>query len=125
MRIDQDSQNGRIILHPHGTMDSLVYSQFLNAINQIQSQDCQALLIDLTDVTLVDSMILSGFTLAFRRLHAKGIPMALVNPQPYVLELLSLVKIQKVVPVFTSLENALCSDEHSQSTTENQVHLQA
>ena len=125
MRIDQESQNGRIILQPHGAMDSLVYSQFLNAINQIQSQDCQALLIDLTDVTLVDSMILSGFTLSFRRLHAKGIPMALVNPQPYVLELLSLVKIQKVVPVFTSLEDAFCSDEHAQPIPENPVHLQA
>jgi len=41
------------------------------------------------------------------------------------LELLSLVKIQKVVPVFTSLENALCSNEHAQPTPENPLHLQA
>ncbi len=125
MQIDQHSQNAAIILRPHGTMDSLVYTQFMSMINQINDPNCETVLIDLIDVYLVDSIMLSGFTQSFRRLNAKGISMALANPQPYVLELLNLVKIQRVVPVYASLDEALCAGHCSAPSPINQEPSQA
>lgn len=69
--------------------------------------DVEALIINLSEVEYCDSTGLSALLLAYRQMREYGAPVVLVGVQPTVFNLLKISQLDRVYPVFDTVEDAL------------------
>lgn len=69
--------------------------------------DVEALIVNLSEVEYCDSTGLSALLLAHRQMREHGAPVVLVGVQPSVLNLLKISQLDRVYPIFDSVEEAL------------------
>jgi len=109
MDILKEARNGVLILHPIGTLDFYIRSEFLKAVQEVRDEGFQRIIIDLGQVLYVDSIMLSACTITYRSLAAEKIQFGLANPQEFVREIFNLVDMDSLVPVFSSADEAVAS----------------
>ena len=109
MDILKEARNGILILHPIGTLDFYIRLEFLKAIQEARDEGFQRIIVDLGQVRYVDSIMLSACTKSYRSLAAEKIQFGLANPQEFVREIFNLVHLDSLVPVFSSVDEAVAS----------------
>ena len=109
MDILKEARNGILILHPIGPLDLYIRLEFLKAIQEVRDEGFQRIIVDLGQVRYVDSIMLSACTKSYRSLATEKIQFGLANPQEFVREIFNLVHLDSLVPVFSSVDEAVAS----------------
>ena len=89
-----------------------------------QEEGCKYIILDFTHVAWVDSAGLGKIFLTYHHLNRKKVKFGIVNPRPDVLELLNLVAIPSLVPIYNTVEEALAGLK-SQASDEQSAKLPA
>ena len=80
-----------------------------------QEAGCQSIILDFTHVAWVDSAGLGKIFLTYHHLNRKKVKFSIVNPRPDVLDLLNLVAIPSMVPIYKTVEEAVVGPESPSS----------
>ena len=90
-----------------GNFDFNAKQEFDLAVERAQEVKCSHIIIDLAQVPWIDSSGLGRLFLSFYQLQKKGIRFSIVRPSEQVRELLDMVEIQRLIPVYNSESEAL------------------
>ncbi len=63
------------------------------------------IVLDLAQVSFVDSSALGLLVISHQNLKNKKIPFCLVNPQTYVRQVLDLANVAKMIPIYRTLDD--------------------
>lgn len=77
------------------------------AILGAQEARARHIILDFSDVTWVDSTGLGKLLLTYHHLNRKKVGISIVNPKPEVREVLELVKLSQLVPIYPSIDDAV------------------
>lgn len=86
-----------------------------DALDQAIRTGAERIVVDLTGVTFVDSMILGVLLGATRRTRPLGTQMRIVVEDPHVRRIFELTLLDRVLPLYPSLELAVDRDDRSSS----------
>jgi anti-sigma B factor antagonist len=112
MHIDIAPQQQAVVIKPAATrVDVEVAGQFRAALLQVIEQGHRSLVVDLSDVTFIDSSGLGALVSALKRLKTEegSGDIRLANVQTPVVELLEIIRLQRVFSSYPSVEQAVSS----------------
>jgi anti-sigma B factor antagonist len=98
--------DGRHVIAVAGELDLYTTPQLVAELETLTPQGPEIVL-DLNEVSFVDSTALGAILLASRRLRQAGGTLALVCASPSTVKLLTLVGVDRVVPVYETTDAAL------------------
>jgi len=107
MMIHEATQNGACILEGSGRLDFNTRKEILNAIKSALASGSRHIVFNLKDVTFIDSSGLGILLLASKDCDQSKVCFSLCASEGYVKDVLALGRIQKQIPIFDSLEQAL------------------
>ncbi|MGI5359018.1 STAS domain-containing protein [Streptomyces sp. CA-252508] len=79
------------------------------AVGSLREQDVHRLLLDLSELTFMDSSGVNAFLRAQRGSRAGGGWVRLANPQPSVLRVIELVGLGEAIPLYPTVGDALAA----------------
>lgn len=85
----------------------LTATSLRDALTAAVAAQPRRLLIDMTELTFIDSGAMQMITGAYRILRAEGIPLALVHPTPPVARVLELLGVSQLIRVYDSVDEAV------------------
>lgn len=103
MNITQEKSDGQMLVHMEGRFDFGARKTFKDAMDQA-IKDEMPIVLDLAQVSFVDSSALGLLVISHQNLKSKKIPLCLVNPQVYVRQVLDLANIGKMIPIYQTFE---------------------
>ena len=109
MNITESFQNGVKVLRLSGKFDSQSRHEFQAAIGKAEQGGVRHIILNLQGVTFLDSAALGLLANMHRGFTAQGIHISLVNPQDYVKRVLELVKMDQLISMHTTEEQAMSS----------------
>lgn len=102
--LEEQTEDG-VVLEVHGEVDVASSGEVRERLRAAAEQGATKILVDLSDVTFIDSIAMAGIVGAQRRLPDGG-RLAIAAHHPYVLLVLEAVGLQHVVHVFPTREEA-------------------
>lgn len=84
-----------------------------DALDEAIQAGAGSMVVDMTGVTFVDSMMLGVLLGVTRRIRHSGVEMRIVVDDPHVRRIFELTLLDRVLPLYPSLELALDRDEPS------------
>ena len=112
MQIDISAQDPAVVIRPTtARVDVEVAGQFRAALLNVIEQGHRSLVVDMRDVTFIDSSGLGALVSALKRLRAQEREgdIRLANVQEPVVELLEIIRLQRVFSSYPSVEQAVLS----------------
>jgi anti-sigma B factor antagonist len=112
MQIDISPQEQTVVIKPTiARVDVEVAGQFRAALLQVIEEGHRSLIVDMSDVTFIDSSGLGALVSALKRLKAQEHDgdIRLANVQEPVVELLEIIRLQRVFSSYASVEQAVSS----------------
>jgi anti-sigma B factor antagonist len=107
LSIDQDHQDhGRAFVVPRGALDVNSSSQLRSALVETVEAGTDALVVDLREVTFVDSAGFSALMTAAKRLHARHGHLVLISTDESVVRMLRIMGLTDVMPLVGTPELA-------------------
>jgi len=103
MNITQKLSDGHVLVHMEGRFDFGARKTFKDAMDQA-IKDEMPIVLDLEQVSFVDSSALGLLVISHQNFKSKKIPLCLVNPQTYVRQVLDLANIGKMIPIYQTLD---------------------
>ena len=103
--ITSDVQN-TAILHAQGKIIGTIADQLQDEIEQQLQNGNNKLILDLTDVPLLDSTALGVIILAFQVVQRSGGKLVLLNPQKAVSSILEVTRLKSILEVYETEEAA-------------------
>ena len=103
MNITQKKSDGHVLVHMEGRFDFGARKTFKDAMDQA-IKDEMPIVLDLEQVSFVDSSALGLLVISHQNFKSKKIPLCLVNPQTYVRQVLDLANIGKMIPIYQTLD---------------------
>jgi len=107
MLIHQTTQNGNYILQSNGRMDFKARKAFQSATQAAHASEAHHIVVNLKDVSFIDSAGLALLLLAGKECIEKNVRFSLCQPQGYVNNILNVARVKTQFPVFDTLEEAL------------------
>ncbi len=107
MRIKQETVKDITVLHLAEDITYSVRGELRAAIERLCSEGCRQLILDLEEVTFLDSAALGLLALLSHQFKMMSGHLSLLNPQAGVREILTLSNMNRIVPIHDSLEEAL------------------
>ena len=107
-RVDKD----KVILNLSGRFDKTAKIGLEAAILGAQEIGSRHIILNLANVSWVDSAGLGKIFLTYHHLNRKKVRISIVDPKPQVKELLEMVNIPSIVPIYKTEEEAVSSDTH-------------
>ena len=104
-RVEEPLREDGFVLEVHGEVDIASSSQLRGRLRAAADAGASRILVDLGDVTFIDSIAMAAIVGTQRRLPPNG-RLALVAHHPYVLLVLEAVGLQHVVHVFPTRDEA-------------------
>lgn len=89
------------VIEPTGILDSTQVEEFTSQVNSVLERGVKTLLIDLKDVTFVDSSGLGGLVVALKKARSAGCTMYLCSINAQVRMLFELTSMDQVFKVFS------------------------
>jgi anti-anti-sigma factor len=86
-----------------GRFDFGARKTFKSALNEAMNER-MPIILDLGQVSFVDSSALGLLVIAHQNLKSKKIPFSLVNPQTYVRQVLDLANVAKMIPIYQTID---------------------
>lgn len=103
------------VLRLRGEADLHTAQIVRDALDQAIGTGAGRIVVDLTSVTFVDSMMLGVLLGATRRIRPRGTEMRIVVDDPHVRRIFELTLLDRVLPLYPSLELAVDRDDGSNS----------
>jgi len=101
------------VVRPSGEIDIATVEPFRHAVREALAQQPPNLVLDLTDVTFLDSSGLSVLAGALKRQRTRGGGLAVVHPQPIVRQAIELVGLGMLIePTGPGLNGQSGSQHH-------------
>ena len=98
------------VLEVRGEVDLATAPHLRDALCDLVSEGAQRIVVDFTPTDFLDSTGLGALVTGLKRLRAHKGEMRLVCPTPRVRKVFEVTHLERVVPVFASLEEA-CKEE--------------
>lgn len=108
-------EEGRCLLEVHGEVDLVSAPMLRDHLLDLLEDPPSAVVIDLDDVPFLDSTGLGVIVAAYKRASALGVPLSLARPRRIVANALTLVRIDTVIPVHATIEDAVREVEAASS----------
>jgi anti-anti-sigma factor len=101
--------DGVPVLQVHGEIDLYTAPEFRDALQQGVGQDPRALIVDLSDISYIDSAGLGALLAAFKMLSVHDAELYIVtNPQsPGVRRVMEITRLDTLMKLYDSLDDAL------------------
>ncbi|GJL50917.1 STAS domain-containing protein [Candidatus Nitrospira salsa] len=106
MQITEQQEDSVVVLELEGRFDFGARKVFKDAVERLQKEGCSHIIINMEHVSFVDSSALGLLVIAHQNLKVKHAQLSLVNPQPYVRQVLDLANVPKMVQIFPTLLDA-------------------
>lgn len=103
MNVTQEKNRETVILHMDGRFDFGARKTFKGALDEAINER-MPIVLDLGQVSFVDSSALGLLVIAHQNLKNKKIPFSLVNPQTYVRQVLDLANVAKMIPIYQTFD---------------------
>jgi anti-sigma B factor antagonist len=103
--LDRQHTNCRIV-QPNGQLDMHTAPRLQEALDRLIAAGDRRIVVDLGRLTFCDSMGLSTLVVAHRSLQDGGGFLRLARPNPFMLNLLTVVGVRDTVRVFDSVDAA-------------------
>lgn len=108
MELTEQQQGTATVLEINGRFDFSARRDFKEAMDRLQQAGCRHVILNLEKVSFVDSSALGLLVVAHQNLKLKEGRISLVNPQSYVRQILDLANVPRMIPVFSTIDEA-CS----------------
>jgi anti-anti-sigma factor len=92
------------VIQPSGILDSTKTAQFRSTVNEMVNEGVDIVLVDLKDITFVDSSGLGALVIALKTIRAAGGKMYICSVNEQVKILFELTSMDRVFDVFESRE---------------------
>ena len=112
MLVSTHIEKDKVILNLSGRFDKTAKIGLEAAILGAQEIGSRHIILNLTNVSWVDSAGLGKIFLTYHHLNRKKVRISIVNPKPQVKELLEMVNIPSIVPIYETEEEAVSADRH-------------
>ncbi len=103
----ENTVKGIQILSFTGCFDKYAKDNLEAAIARAQTIGCHQIILNLARLSWIDSSGLGRILLTHYRLQPQGIRVSLIGPTPQVREMLELVRIPDIIPIFETSEEAM------------------
>lgn len=107
--VRQRVEEGHCLLEICGEVDLATAPTLRDRLRDVIDESPAAVVIDLDQVPFLDSTGLGVLIAAYKRALAVAVPLALARPQRIVANALTLVRIDTVIPVFETVEEAVAA----------------
>jgi len=107
MNMSEREEHGAMVVTLEGRFDFGVRKDFKQTIDRLQTQGYRHIVLNLEQVSFVDSSALGLLVIAHQNLKLKAARLSLVKPQSYVKQVLDLANVPKMIPVFGDIQQAL------------------
>jgi anti-sigma B factor antagonist len=108
MKIDIDREKGRpTVVRAFGPVDVDTASDLRDSLRQLAEEGAGSVIVDLGDVEFIDSSGLSALVSGLKALRSKGGTLSLSRPHPQALTALRLTMLDRVFPIFPTVEEAV------------------
>jgi len=107
LHVDSRMVNGVPLLHPRGEIDLYTVSEFERAMSNALDVVVKAVIVDLSDISYLDSSGLSALIVAYKKLAAQGGELYVVAPRepPAVRRVLEITRVDTFVRVRPTLDD--------------------
>ncbi len=106
MELTEHQQGTATVLDINGRFDFGARREFKEAMDRLQQAGCRHVILNLEKVSFVDSSALGLLVVAHQNLKLKEGRISLVNPQSYVRQILDLANVPRMIPMFSTIEEA-------------------
>lgn len=103
--------SGTVILRPAGRIDAESSASVRDSIFEIVDQGAEAIIVDLNQVDFMDSSGLSTLVSGHKLITKRQGWLCICNPNAQIRTALRLTMLDRVLPIFDSVEAALASPE--------------
>ena len=107
MNIIERQLEDALIFEVSGRFEFQSTPQFFVALDRIEAMSCQHLILNLEDVSFLDSAGLGAIHVAHQKLTAVGGTMSIVNPLPQAQQLMERANLTSIIPIHVLEEEAL------------------
>lgn len=107
MHITEHVHDGVLVLHISGRLNYYSRKTFQAVMRNAEKGFVDHVVINLTEVDYLDSVAIGMLVLSQVRLGLKGIVLSLAGPQSKVSTILEAVNIPKLIPIYTTEEEAI------------------
>ncbi len=107
LRVDSRVVEGVPLLHPHGEIDLYTVPEFERAITDALVSSVKTMVVDLSDITYLDSSGLSALIVAYKKLAAQGGRLYIVAPRdpPAVRRVLEITRVNTFLCVRPTIDD--------------------
>ena len=105
MMLEEPLREDFFVLRVHGEVDVSSSAELRTRLRRAAQAGATRILVDLGEVTFIDSIAMAGIVGAQRRLSSGG-RLAIVADHPYVLLVLEAIGLQHIVSVFATRSEA-------------------
>ncbi len=109
MLITQTKQNGAVILALSGRLDFNARHEFQNAIEKAKESGATVIVLNLKDVSFIDSAALGLITVAYKNMEQEKIRVSIANAQDYVQKIFTLANLGNIIQIYSSIDEAVSS----------------
>ncbi len=106
MKVTERQDGDFAILDMEGRFDFGARRDFKEAVDRVQNAGSRYIVLNMQDIAFVDSSALGLLVVAHQNLKLKEGRIGLVNPQPYVRQILDLANVPRMIPVFNTVDEA-------------------
>ncbi len=108
LQISTHVEQGAVILHLSGRFDFHVMEHFLSALDNAEvTHSPQHVILDLSEVTFIDSMAIGRVVTIWHRLKEKAIRLTLAGQRGHVDTELQNINLHAMIPTVKTVEEAL------------------
>lgn len=109
LSVEVSEIDGMPVVHAYGEIDLYTVPEFDQALKDVVTRGTYAIIVDLTDISYLDSAGLSALLSAYRKLSARNAVMYVVAPphSPGVRRALEITRLNMLMKVHDTLDSAL------------------
>lgn len=96
-----------VIFELAGRFEFKVVGQFKQALDEMTETTCPHLILNLEEVSYMDSSALSMLHFSHQKLRSMGGRISIVNPQSHIQKILNLANLPSIIPIHSLEEEAL------------------
>ncbi len=117
MMIVQTKKNGAVVLALSGRLDFTARHDFQGAIQQAKDSGAKLIVLNIKDISFIDSAALGMLMVAFKDLQQGKVRLVIAEPQPYVQKIFALANLSNIVSVYSTVDEAVSSPSSVVSAT--------
>ncbi|HHU31133.1 MAG: STAS domain-containing protein [Zhaonellaceae bacterium] len=99
-----EQKNGDLVVYLKGELTYENTNEIKEEIKTYITKDTQRIIIELSELELIDSSGVGVFISLLRRMQGEGV--FLVAPQPKVARIFEITKLNQIIPIYAKIEEA-------------------